>query len=64
MPLAYLVDGNGAGIVLIAAFRVDQLRHQRILSAVARRAGRWRRRQVVAVNVERNGGLLGAFCRH
>lgn len=68
--LAYLVDGNGAGIVLVAALGVHQLRHEGILPAIAGRAGRWRRRQVVAVNVERNGslagsgGLLGALSSH
>ena len=62
---AYLVDGHGAGIVLVGALGVDQLCGEGILPAcTAGCAWRRRRRQVVAVNVDDAALALGAFASH
>jgi hypothetical protein len=63
--IAYLVDGHGAGIVLVVALQVHQLRHQGILSAIAGCAWCWGGREVVSVQVECGRRLaFGTFSGH
>lgn len=47
----YLIYGHRAGIVLVATLSIHQLCRQRILPAIARRAGCRGRREIVSVDI-------------
>jgi hypothetical protein len=62
---SYLVNRHGAGVVLVIALQVHQLRHQGILSAIAGCARCWRGWEIVAVQIECGRRFaFGAFSDH
>lgn len=65
--LAHLVNRHRASIVLVAALRVHKFGHEIVFPAIARRARRWRGREVVSVKIEFGRRLAiarGAFAGH
>lgn len=57
----YLVDRNAAGIVLVIALGIDELRHECILSAIAGSAWCGRGWKIVAVYVVSSERLSGTI---
>ena len=54
-----LVYWNGAGVVLVAALGVDQLRCERVSSTTVGTGGRRRGREVMAIKVNASQGSFG-----